>query len=78
MVDAYARQMPTELVVGHSGGGAQALHNVISPTGVHHKLTQFGSATLISEVKTCLGTEMLIHPQKLLIENCNQCWIVEN
>lgn len=68
MVDALARNKPTELVVRYSGG-AQAMHNVITPDGNHHAFSQIGSGTLVPGVKTYLGPKMLIDPNKILVEN---------
>lgn len=68
MIDALARHKPTELVVRYSGG-AQAAHNVITPTGEHHTFAQFGSGTFVPNVKTYLGPEMLVDAHRLMVEN---------
>jgi adenylosuccinate synthase len=68
MIDALARHKPTELVVRYSGG-AQAAHNVITPTQTHHTFAQFSSATFVPNVKTYLGPEVLIDPHRLMVEN---------
>lgn len=68
MIDALARNAPTELVVRYSGG-AQAAHNVVTPTGEHHTFAQFGSGTFVENVKSYLGPEVLVDPHRLLVEN---------
>jgi adenylosuccinate synthase len=68
MIDALTRNKPTELVVRYSGG-AQAAHNVVTPTLAHHTFAQFGSGTFVPGVKTYLGPEVLIDPHRLFVEN---------
>lgn len=68
MIDALTRNKPTELVVRY-GGGAQAAHNVITPSGAHHTFAQFGSGTFVPGVKSYLGPEMLVDAHRVMVEN---------
>ncbi len=49
-------------------GGSQAAHNVITPDGISHTFSQFGSGTLIKEARTFLSRQMLVDPYSLLEE----------
>lgn len=67
-VDYLARRFPdTHTVVRHNGG-AQAVHNVVTPEGTHHGFAQFGSATFVRDVGTHLSRFMLVYPTNLLRE----------
>lgn len=63
--DHLARQAPS-LVVRHNGG-PQAGHNVVTPSGVHHTFSQFGSGTFAG-AKTFLSYKMLINPLNMMRE----------
>lgn len=64
-IDHFARNLPVSMVIRYNGG-AQAAHNVVTPEGIHHTFSQFGSATLANpNVKTFLGPEMLVSIHKL-------------
>lgn len=67
-IDALTRLHPTELVVRYSGG-AQAAHNVMTPEGKHHRFSQFGSGTFTPGVKSYLGPEVLVDPNKVIVEH---------
>lgn len=49
-------------------GGSQAAHNVVTPEGLSHTFAQFGSGTLIKDVRTYLSPQMLVDPISLLQE----------
>ena len=49
-------------------GGAQALHHVVSPEGVEHGFSQFGSGTLVDGVITILSRFMLVEPLAMIQE----------
>lgn len=66
MTDFLVRENKAELVVRYNGG-AQAAHNVISPEGVHHTFSQFGSGTLAG-AKTFLSKYMLVDLLALVCE----------
>lgn len=67
LVDFLVRKNQAGVVVRYNGG-AQAGHNVVSPEGLHHTFSQFGSGTFVPGVKTILSRHMVIHPGALLIE----------
>ena len=67
ITDFLARQRKAGLVVRYNGG-AQAGHNVVTPDGLHHTFSQFGSGTFVPGVKTYLSKFMVIHPTALLVE----------
>jgi adenylosuccinate synthase len=66
-VDFLVRDCEAELVVRHHGG-AQAGHNVVTPEGLHHTFSQFGSGTFVDGVQTLLGPSFVLHPGALLVE----------
>lgn len=66
-VDYLARQALSAVVVRHSGG-AQAAHNVVTPSGRHHTFAQFGSGSFVPGVKTHLSRFMLISPPRMMSE----------
>jgi len=68
MVDYLSRGM-REPVIVRFNGGAQAAHNVVTPRGVHHTFSQFGSGTLVDGVRTFLSRFMLLDPYALLAES---------
>ena len=55
------------LIVRHNGGH-QAAHNVVTPEGVRHCFSSFGSGMLIPGTKTFLSSKMLISPDAFLNE----------
>ena len=65
VVDYLARQ-GSSLVVRHNGG-PNAGHNVVTPGGVHHTFSQFGSGTFAG-AKTFLSHDMLISPLNMMRE----------
>lgn len=67
ITDFLVRQTLAGVVVRYNGG-AQAGHNVVTPEGVHHTFSQFGSGTFVPGVKTYLSKHMIVHPGALLIE----------
>lgn len=66
-VDYLVRQAQSAVVVKHTGG-AQCLHNVITPNGFQHTFAQFGSGSLVKGVKTFLAKDFLINPATMLTE----------
>jgi adenylosuccinate synthase len=50
-------------------GGAQALHHVVTPEGVTHGFSQFGSGSFIPDTKTILSNFMLVEPLALIKES---------
>ena len=66
-VDYLARQYDTSVVVRFNGA-SQAAHNVITPDGVHHVFSQFGSGSFSNGSKTFLSKYMLINPLNMLNE----------
>jgi adenylosuccinate synthase len=67
VVDALVRRRKAGLVVRFNGG-SQAAHNVVSPEGVHHCFSQFGSGALVPGVTTYLSRFMLVDPLGLTEE----------
>lgn len=67
LTDFLVRHYEAGLVVRYNGG-AQAGHNVVTPDGLHHTFSQFGSGTFIPHVKTYLSRHMVFHPTALLVE----------
>ncbi|MFN8015561.1 MAG: adenylosuccinate synthetase [Acidimicrobiia bacterium] len=67
IVDFLARQYKSSLVIRHNGG-SQAAHNVVTPQGVHHTFSQFGSASLTENSKTYLSRFMLVNPLNMINE----------
>ena len=61
IVDYLVRKTGSNLVVRFNGG-AQAGHNVVTPDGVHHCFSQFGSGTFVEGVRTLLTSDVAIHP----------------
>ncbi len=66
-VDFLARQASTVTVVRHNGG-AQAVHNVITPDGRHHSFSQFSSGSFIPGVRTHLSRFMMVSPGTMFSE----------
>lgn len=66
VVDWLCREQSATLVVRYNGG-SQAAHNVVTPDGVHHCFSQFGSGTLAG-TRTYLSEYMLVAPEKVLYE----------
>ena len=72
VVDYLARQHKVDLIVRFNGG-PQAAHHVVSPEGVTHCFSQFGSGTLVSGVETFLSRFMLVDPLAITVENDVLC-----
>lgn len=67
-VDYLCRRLPVDTIVRYNGG-CQAAHNVVTPEGVHHTFSQFGSGMLASPtVKTHLSRYMLVEPISMMRE----------
>ncbi len=66
IVDHLARKYNAHAVFRYNGG-AQAAHNVVTPEGVHHTFSQFGSGTFAG-ARTHLSRFMLVYPHSLLRE----------
>lgn len=68
VVDYLTRTRDVGVIVRYNGG-AQAAHNVVTPEGVHHTFSQFGSGTLANpDVLTYLGPDVLVNPHTALNE----------
>lgn len=65
-VDYLCRRHKIGTVIRFNGG-AQAAHHVVSPEGITHCFSQFGSGTLCG-AKTILSQFVLINPQSFLAE----------
>jgi adenylosuccinate synthase len=68
VVDYLVRQYEASLVVRFNGG-SQAAHHVVSPEGLTHCFSQFGSGTLVPGVETFLSSFMLVDPLAINVEN---------
>lgn len=67
-VDKLCRELPIDLIVRFNGG-SQAAHNCVTPEGVHHTFSQFGSGMLANgTVRTHLSRFMLIDPITMMNE----------
>jgi adenylosuccinate synthase len=70
IVDFLSRRLESKLrLVVRFNGGAQAGHNVVTPDGLHHKFSQFGSGSLVPGVLSYLSEYMAVHPIALQIES---------
>jgi adenylosuccinate synthase len=67
IVDFLARRSEHPPIVVRFNGGAQAAHNVITPTGTHHTFAQFGSGSFV-HAYTFLSRFMLVDPITLANE----------
>ena len=67
IVDFLSRERAPSAVVRFNGGG-QAAHNVVTPDGLHHTFSQFGSGTFVPGVQTHLSRFMLLDPFALVRE----------
>ncbi len=66
--DKLCRELPVDLIVRFNGA-SQAAHNVVTPEGVHHTFSQFGSGMLASHtVRTHLSRFMLVNPLSMMNE----------
>lgn len=68
VVDYLVRRYKANLVVRFNGG-PQAAHHVVSPEGITHCFSQFGSGTLVPEAETFLSRFMLVDPLAIRVEN---------
>lgn len=67
-VDKFCREFPVDLIVRFNGA-SQCGHNVITPEGVHHTFSQFGSGMLANnKVRTHLSRFMLVNPLNMMNE----------
>jgi adenylosuccinate synthase len=67
ITDYLVRSLGARMVVRFNGG-AQAGHNVVTPDGVHHTFSQFGSGSFVPGVHTHLSRHVVVHPTALLVE----------
>ncbi len=68
LVDHLTRRHDVHTIVRYNGG-AQAGHNVVTPEGLHHPFSQFGSGMLARpDVETHLSRYMLVNPITLYSE----------
>lgn len=68
IVDYLTQKYKAETVIRFNGG-PQAAHYVVTPKGITHCFSQFGSGTFVPGVKTYLSRYMLVDPLNLEIEN---------
>lgn len=64
----YLARTKNAIAVARYNGGAQAGHNVVTPEGIHHTFSQFGSGMLVDGVKTHLSRFMIINPLSMVRE----------
>lgn len=67
-VDYLTRTYKAHTIIRYNGG-AQPMHNVISPDGRHHRFAQFGSGMLVAGVRTHLSRFMLVNPLNMFNED---------
>src|SRR5579884_2426180 len=67
ITDYLCRRLNAHTVVRYNGG-PQAAHTVVTSDGRYHTFSQFGSGTLVPNVKTLLSRFMLINPLHMLKE----------
>lgn len=65
--DFICRTRDVKLVVRYNGG-PQAGHNVVTPDGLHHTFSQFGSGSFVPGVRTHLSRFMLVNPVHMMNE----------
>lgn len=68
VVDYLVRKNNIKTVVRFNGA-SQALHHVITPEGLFHGFSQFGSGTFVPGVETFISQHMLIDPFSMIEEN---------
>lgn len=61
IVDYLTRREHAHTVIRFNGG-AQAVHNVVTPDGRDHAFAQFGSGMFVSNVHTHLSQFMMVNP----------------
>lgn len=66
-VDYLCRELGAGLIVRYNGGH-QAAHNVVTPKGLHHTFSQFGSGSFVPGVKTHLSHYVVINPIAMIEE----------
>lgn len=67
LVDYLVREIGASAVVRYCGG-PQSGHHIVLPSGLWFCFSQFGSGTLIPEVKTHLSSQTLVKISNLLVE----------
>lgn len=67
IVDFLVRHWGLRAIVRYNGAN-QAAHNIVSPEGIHHCCSQFGSGCMIPDVKTLISRFMLINPLSFIEE----------
>jgi len=67
LTHSIAERTGAKLVVRYNGG-AQAGHRVVMPDGREHVFSQFGSATFLPGVQTCLSQNMILQPLAMAVE----------
>ena len=64
ITDKLVREHNAHTVVRFNGG-PQANHRVVTPEGLDHCFSQFGSGTLVPGVRTVLSRFMIVDPLAL-------------
>lgn len=67
VIDFLARRYQADIMIRYNGG-AQAAHNVLTPSGQHHTFAQFGSGMFVPDTQTLLSRFMLLDPLAMLNE----------
>lgn len=67
-VDYLCRRTTNPKLIIRYNGGSQAAHNVVTPEGVQHTFSQFGSGSFRPEVYTHLSRYVFINPANMLNE----------
>ncbi len=68
ITDYLVRKYKAHTVIRFNGG-SQAAHHVVSPEGVTHCFSQFGSGTLSLDVNSYLSSYMVVDPLAIELEN---------
>ncbi len=68
ITDYLTRKFQAHTIIRFNGG-SQAAHHVVTNEGLTHCFAQFGSGSLVADVKTYLSSYMVVDPLSLIVEN---------
>lgn len=68
IVDYLTREYNAKLIVRFNGG-PQAAHHVVTPEGITHVFSQFGSGTFVPGVNTYISPRVVFDPLALIKES---------
>ena len=68
VTDYLTRKFQAHTIIRFNGG-SQAAHHVVTNEGLTHCFAQFGSGSLVANVKTYLSSYMVVDPLSLIVEN---------